>query len=339
MAAVVDEHIHSSGISVNVPAQNWANENNSLVLLLYLLFNLTDLTVFRHGPRADKVYRAIASTSDISQGPRVFLTHLKEVKLLLLDEPQEIAEYDDNTNRTMFTIGEIAQVPSLESITVRGFCQPDEDYDDMIHNPEMVKDLSPNLRKLSLVNSWIGAKAVFELLDRLPSLESFSYLKPSMNDYHRKVDNYWVCQALRMKAGTTLQQLIFLDPSETPGYLGDITRFKTLRYIEVHVKMLFRGALHEKDVAKNLPHSIETIILHEVSLMPYQMMSSIDYIFVNRELHDLKRIMMVTPNGEDDFEAAHIFCSLYESIRQFEARGIALSTVKASDYVRDTRRF
>ena len=128
-----------------------------------------------------------------------------------------------------------------------------------------------NVEHLQFNSCVVGDKLIHRFLQGLPNLKTFTINEIPVHDWYKinrnhpdacttRIDCYWLCVSLQMFCKDSLQSLTFDIPSydsrKVANFLGDISMFKNLRYLELYPEGLIRSEDKSETV---LPSSIEEL--------------------------------------------------------------------------------
>lgn len=172
-----------------------------------------------------------------------------------------------------------------------------------------------NIRELVLTRCSIHPRLFSDFLGSLKALRLFTY-DLQYQKYQQAetgtLDPSWVCSALCVYFGSTLECLTLLSHHKGRHFMGDIRGLKNLRKLHTESQLLLKESdryRNDASLAKSLPPKLETLELE------LECSGEGDETFIAksivklaelrpRHVPALKEVKVVTPNGVEDFNTS-----------------------------------
>lgn len=245
--------LHIGPTSLSSAISKLGTEDGVFPLLLWELSELRVLRLAGEPLEESTIIEALVSIDEHQGHPSVplfpgFLSHLRELQLHTSGEGQE-SIIGMCTAKTF-----AALIPSLRRISVNNIGEDDSDgwSFQLLAKPSNVEHLEFN-------SCVVEDKLMHRFLQGFPNLKTFT-VNELPGQCTTRIDCYWLCVSLQMHCNDSLQSLTLNIPShdsfEVANFLGDISMFKTLRYLELYPEALIRWADPNEAL---LPKSIEEL--------------------------------------------------------------------------------
>ena len=255
--------LHISPASLSSAIARLTTEDGVFPLLLW---ELSELRVLRLGSEPGDESTIFNVLLEIEGFPSYSLVpllpgFLQQLRELQLDTNREGQEWMVGTAKLFANL-----CPSLRRISVNGINEssPDDWSIKLLAKPS-------NVEHLEFTSCVIGDKLMHRLLQGFQKLKTLRINEGSAHDMKRltrmdenqrttRIDCYWLCVSLQTHCKESLQSLIMSIPpsysSEVANFLGDISAFRGLRYLELYMEGLIRSEDSDEAV---LPNSIEEL--------------------------------------------------------------------------------
>lgn len=231
------------------------NEDSMLALLPLLLPNLTKISLVGQSDYAKqtsepaRIFQRIAAAEN-----RIFLTRLTTVDLHI-EDPREDSFVPWKWLRILTTL------PTVQSVHVKRMHHMDyAAYCDLDNERQTLVSRTSNITELTFIESGLGPKSVFRLLESIKGLKRFSY--EQSDERVELFDPFWMRAALLANAQQSLEFLRIISSKTRPAnLLGTFRGFTALRELETDMHLLtYRAPLDR--LAELLPASVEKVYLH-----------------------------------------------------------------------------
>ena len=240
--------LHIDPTSLSSAIFKLGTEEGVFPLLLWELSELRVLRLAREPLEEYKIIKALVPVDEHQDHPSVplfpgFLPHLRELQLYTSVEDGE-SSIGIGTAKTF-----AALIPSLRRISLNNIHENESDgwFFQLLAEPSNVEHLEFN-------SCVVEDKLMHRFLQGFPNLKTFT-VNELPGQCTTRIDCYWLCVSLQMHCKDSLQSLK-LNNSIVANFLGDISMFKTLRYLEIYPEALILWADPREAV---LPKSIEEL--------------------------------------------------------------------------------
>ena len=269
------------------------DEDAILALLSLVLTRLTRITL--KSPKSEPGHPFAEAIDCIAKdGQRNFLARLATVDLHI---PSRAS--DEDPDGEWYCLKRFATLPTVKSLHVKGLGAMEND--DVPNGEQFFIPGTSNITELTFVESGVGPKTMFALLESFIDLKRFSYVKPREDSFH-VFEPFWMRAALLANAKHSLE-FLRIASSKGLGLLGDLRGFTALRELETNVNLLVVGQARERDdeLADLLPPSIEKLCLHTLADMA--MVPVLVETFRHAKLRHLRKLGALKLSTEYEFGA------------------------------------
>lgn len=225
------------------------DEDPILSLLLLLLPKITTLTRKSRTEREPELYETIYHIGKAEE--RTFLTRLRTVILHF-----ELSVNDEDLSQWMW-LRAFTNLSPLKSIHLKHFGFDEEDLE-LVASEYFIPG-SSNVTEMTFVESEVGAKTMFQLLESIRGLKRFVYVNPLEREGFTQFEPFWMRVALLAHAQHSLESLKILYPWSRE-LLGNFRDFTALRELETSIHLICWTSYDT--VVDLLPASIEKLHLH-----------------------------------------------------------------------------